>query len=79
MGDGSGVPGCFLLWGRFTEFCKLLGLILVAIISTPLVILSPFFLLAKYTYKQIPVQTKVFKEECAKKKAEKQAKKETKE
>lgn len=67
----DGHPNCFFFWGRFSEFCKLIGLIVLAIISTPLVLLTPFFLLAKYTYKQIPLQLKVFKEECQKKKAEK--------
>lgn len=68
------MPHCFLFWGRFSEFCKLVGLILLAVISTPLVIVTPFFLLAKYTYKSIPNQIKVFKEECKKKKEENQTK-----
>lgn len=63
---------CFLFWGRFSAFCKLLGLIVLAIISTPLVLVTPFFLLAKYTYKSIPTQIKVFKAECQAKKEENQ-------
>ena len=69
------MPGCFLLWGRFSEFCKLVGLIVLAIIATPLVLVTPFFLLAKYAYKSIPEQAKVFKEECRKKREEKAASK----
>lgn len=61
---------CFFFWGRFSAFCKLLGLIVLAIISTPLVLVTPFFLLAKYTYKSIPRQIKVFKAECQAKKEE---------
>lgn len=69
------MPGCFLFWGRFSEFCKLFGLIVIAIISTPLILITPFFLLAKYAYKAIPKQREVFKEECKKKKEEKAASK----
>lgn len=64
-------PHCFLFWGRFSEFCKLLGLIILAIVTTPLVLITPFFYLAKYSYKNIPLVKDKFKEECAKKKAEK--------
>ena len=72
MGD---IPNCFFFWGRFDEFCKLFGLIILAIIATPFVLFTPFFLLAKYAYKAIPVQHKVFKEECRKKREEKEASK----
>lgn len=64
-------PHCFFFWGRFSEFCKLLGLILLAIISTPLILVTPFFILAKFTYNNIPLQARKFKEECVKKKQEK--------
>lgn len=67
-------PHCFLFWGRFSEFCKLLGLILLAIIATPFVLITPFFLLAKYAYRSISEQHKVFKEECRKKQEEKASK-----
>ena len=67
------MDNCFFFWGRFSEFCKLFGLIILAIVSTTLVLVTPFFLLAKHVYKAIPKQYKVFKEECEKKKAEKQA------
>lgn len=66
---------CFFFWGRFSEFCKLVGLILLAIISTVLVIVTPFYLLARYSYRRIPHQVKVFKDECEKKKKEKEEKK----
>lgn len=70
MGDH---PNCFLFWGRFSEFCKLVGLIFLAIIATVLVLVTPFFILAKYAYKAIPKQVEVFKQECKKKKEEKEA------
>ena len=66
-----GDPGCLLFWGRFDEFAKLVGYILLAVISTPLVLITPFFFLAKFAYKNIPTQVEVFKEECLKAKLEK--------
>lgn len=61
------MDNCFFFWGKFSEFCKLFGLIFIAVIATPLVLVTPFFLLAKYAYKAIPEQYKVFKAECEKK------------
>lgn len=71
MGDS---PNCFFFWGRFSEFCKLVGLIILAIITTPFVLITPFYILAHYVYSSIPVQYRVFKEECRKKREEKASK-----
>lgn len=66
---------CFLFWGKFTELAKLLGEVLITIVSTVLVFLTPCYILACKCYKLIPIQCKVVKQEFLDAKAKKIAKK----
>lgn len=60
MGGVRVPPGCMLLWGPFEELCKLIGLILIAVICTPFVFITPCYLVAIKAYKAIPLQYKAY-------------------
>lgn len=68
---------CFLFWGPATmkQMLKLVAYFVLCAISTVLVILSPFYVLACKCYKIIPLEIQKYKEIVAKEKAEKRLKK----